>query len=500
MAKPNVLLIMMDQLRFDALGYSSKKLVETPSLDWLASLGTVFTHAYTPSPSCIPARSCLMTGLKPWSTGVLSTGNSAGPHTPGSVMGVNFPHTLPGELVKSGYHAQGIGKMHFFPQRSLMGFCNTVLDESGREEDLHFCSDYKEWFLSHNPAHYGITDHGIHWNSWMARPFHAQECFHPSTWTVNQSLEYLDKRDPTIPFFLKVSFARPHAPYDPNQYFFDLYMNKKETLPKPFQSVWSEKYEAIGNVDSPVAWHGKRSEEEVERARAGYYGSITQTDHQIGRLLNTLAKAKLLDEMMIVFTSDHGDMLGDHNLWRKTYAYEGSSHIPLIIKLPKSMKKSGTSYCDGPVSLYDIMPTILDICGCPIPSDVEGESLLALLEGKLFQRMYVTGEHTPTYSGEEDHYFITDGKCKYIWFLKTGKEMLFDLEVDPQESINLVANTEYKELLQRLRNHVKEDLAKRNSEAITFVEHDRLVPLGMNATIISPHYLERLNTSPYAWM
>lgn len=441
-----------------------------------------------------------MTGLKPWSTGVLSTGNSAGPHTPGTVMGVNFSHTLPGELAKFGYHTQGVGKMHFFPQRSLLGFCNTILDESGREEDPHFCSDYKQWFLSNNPAHYGITDHGIHWNSWMSRPFHAQECFHPSTWTVNQSLEYLEKRDPTIPFFLKMSFARPHSPYDPNQYFFDLYMHKKELLPKPFTSEWSKKYEAIGDIDSPVAWHGKRSEEEVERARAGYYGSITQTDHQIGRLFHALAKAKLLDEMLIIFTSDHGDMLGDHNLWRKTYAYEGSSHIPLIIKPPKSMAKARIPRCAVPVSLYDVMPTILESCNCPIPSEVEGVSLLPLLEGNAIQREYVTGEHTPTYNWEEDHFFITDGKVKYIWFMKTGKEMLFDLESDPHESVNLVSDSEHKELLIKLREHVKEELSKRNSVTQTFTNHDGLVPLGMNASIISPHYLERLNSSPYAWV
>jgi len=116
MNKPNILLIMTDQHRFDCLGCYGNEQIETPNIDWIASKGTIFNNAYTPSPSCIPARASLMTGQDTWNTGILGMGKGQGP------MGIGFQHTLPGELAKAGYHTKGIGKMHFFPQRSLNGF------------------------------------------------------------------------------------------------------------------------------------------------------------------------------------------------------------------------------------------------------------------------------------------------------------------------------------------------------------------------------------------
>jgi arylsulfatase A-like enzyme len=191
------------------------------NLDYLASEGTFFTNAYSCTPSCIPARASLLTGMNPWKTGILGMGRGQGR------MGTGFQHTLPGELAKAGYHTQGVGKMHFSPQRALNGFHNTILDESGREEDPNFVSDYRRWFEEHKTGAYGFDDHGISWNSWMARPTHVPEFLHPTNWTVNESIQFLKNRDPEKPFFLKMSFARPHSPYDAPAYYFDLYMRKK---------------------------------------------------------------------------------------------------------------------------------------------------------------------------------------------------------------------------------------------------------------------------------
>lgn len=220
MEQNNVILIMTDQQRWDALGCYGNDAIETPNLDYLASRGTVFENAYTPSPSCTPARASLLTGMDPWNTGILGMGGTQGP------MGVGFDNTLPGELADAGYHTQGIGKMHFYPQRSLNGFHNTVLDESGREFDPDFKSDYKQWFDKNKTGDYGITDHGIGWNSWMARPYHVPEFLHPSNWTINESIDFLkQRRDPSKPFFMKTSFARPHSPYDAPEFYFNLYLN-----------------------------------------------------------------------------------------------------------------------------------------------------------------------------------------------------------------------------------------------------------------------------------
>lgn len=495
--KPNVLVIMLDQLRFDALGYASEGKVETPAIDWLASMGTVFTNAYSPSPSCIPARASFMSGMKPWSTGVLFTGNSAGPHEMGGVMGVNFEHTLPELLNEDGYQSEGIGKMHFFPQRATLGFDHILLDESGREEDPNFISDYKEWFLKHNPAHNNITDHGVHWNSWMARPFHAEEQFHPSNWTANESLNFLKRKDPTKPFFLKMSFARPHSPYDPSQHFYDLYINRND-LPKPFTSEWSKQY-ASSESPSILAWKGSVEEDQIHRARAAYYGSVTQTDYQIAKVLTTLNKAKLLDEMLIIFTSDHGDMLGDHNLWRKTYAYEGSAHIPLIIKLPKSMAKQQVPQCDLAVSLYDILPTVMDVCSIPIPANIEGLSLVEPMIGNPIDREFVIGEHWSTYTEEEENFFVTDGRYKYIWFFRSGEEAFFDLRDNRREEMNEVNNPLYQSIVEKMRAYTISELEQRNSEEVTFTKEGILQAIG-SKPVVSPHYLKRLATSDYPWL
>ena len=482
MAQPNVLLIMTDQQRWDTLGCYGNQVIETPNLDWLAAMGTVFTVAYTPSPSCIPARACLISGMDPWNTGILGMGRGQ------RQMGVNFAHTLPGELAKVGYHTQGVGKMHFYPQRSLNGFHHTVLDESGRVHDPGFESDYKQWFDRNKTGDYGIVDHGVDWNSWMARPYHAPEFLHPTNWTVNESIKFLRERDPSKPFFLKTSFARPHSPYDPPSYYFDLYMGKR--LPEPAVGDFAQMYDVPDDAAFPDAWRGVRSPEEIRRGRAGYYGSITHIDHQIGRLLFFLRKTGLFDNTLVIFTSDHGDMLGDHHLWRKTYAYEGSAHVPLVVRLPKSFG-GARRVVDSPVCLQDIMPTILDVAGVAVPETVDGRSMLGIMRDEQAPwRPFVHGEHSTAYAEEQEMQYLTDGKMKYIWFPRTGLEQLFDLAADPYECRDLVNRADYAGELGRWRSRLVDILAARDAG---LTDGDRLVCQKDRPYLVSPMYDRRMN-------
>lgn len=484
----NVLFIMTDQQRGDCLGVNDNPAIETPNLDWLASEGVNFSNAYTPSPSCVPARAALLTGMDPWNTGILGMGAGQKP------MGVGFPHTLPGELSVAGFHTQLVGKGHFYPQRALNGFHHTVLDESGREEDPGFTSDYKKWFDQHKDGDYGIIDHGVNWNSWMARPYHAPEYLHPTNWTVNESLDFLQKRDPSKPFFLMTSFARPHSPYDPPKYYFDMYRNKE--LPEPFSGDWNLIYGPEQKAFDPDAWRGGRSEEETQRARAGYYGSITHIDHQIGRLLFYLRKTGQWDNTLIIFTSDHGDMLGDHSLWRKTYAYEGSAKIPLIIKLPKTMERK-RNIVNQAVQLQDMMPTILDLLDLDIPSSVDGMSLKGLMQGdQELSRKYIHGEHSACYAEAQEMQYLTDGKIKYIWLPRLNKEQLFDLQCDPQESNDLADHKEYQALLRKWRSRMVKVLEPRKAG---LTDGDKLVSQAGKPPIISPKYQERYENSKYKW-
>ncbi|HHX40117.1 MAG TPA: arylsulfatase [Armatimonadetes bacterium] len=479
-ARPNILLIMTDQHRGDCLGCAGHPALETPYLNQLAAEGTRFRYAYTAVPSCIPARATLMTGMHQWHTGILGMGRSGGNMTPA------YRHTLPGELGRAGYHTQGIGKMHFHPQRARYGFDNLILDESSRELSPGFKSDYRQWFEEHKEGAYGYRDHSVDWNSWMSRPTHLPEHLHPTHWTAQQAIEWLGRRDPTQPFFLKVSFARPHSPYDPPQAYYDLYRDRP--LPEPYVGEWAHIHAGRPEQHDVNAWRSQRSPEEIRRARACYYGSITFIDHQIGRILYELRRydREAWQNTLVLFLSDHGDMLGDHCLWRKTYAYEGSAHIPFIVRPPVSWGWPRGQVLDHVVEIRDVMPTLLEAADVPVPETVDGSSLLPLVRGQTETpwREYIQGEHDWCYSHEQANFYVTDGRWKYIWFPYLGTEQLFDLESDPGECHNLAEDATYAQTLAAWRSRLVRELEERDCG---LVRNGHLVRLGLDEVVKSPH-------------
>jgi arylsulfatase A-like enzyme len=435
--KPHLLLISTDQQRGDCLGCDGHPAVETPYIDELAENGTRFRCAYTSVPSCTPARAGIITGMDQWNHGRLTmAGNDA----------LEYPATLPGELAAAGYHTQLVGKAHHAPQRRLQGFHQMVLDESGRR-DPGFISDYHADFERDKQGEYGYGDHSVDWNSWMARPSHLPEHLHPSYWTATQGIRAMENRDPTSPFFLWLSFARPHSPYDPPQTYWDMYVDHPE-VPKAHIGDWSARYDQqINDVNAP---RSRRSDRETHRARAGYYGNITFIDHQIGRFLYEYRKRdpEGFANTLIVFTSDHGDMMGDHHHWRKTYAYEGSARIPFVVRWPSAWGQDvprGTVR-DEPIELRDIMPTMLDAAGIDIPDSVDGSSLLPLCRDEAGPwREFVQGEHTTCYDEEHGMQYVTDGREKFVWFHHTGEEQLFNLDADPGECADLSTDLAWQE-------------------------------------------------------
>ena len=480
-ARPNLLLIMTDQQRGDCLGCDGHPVQETPYLDELASQGTRFRRAYTAVPSCLPARATLLTGMDQWHTGILGMGAGQGP------IPDTFIHTLPGELAKAGYHTQSVGKNHFAPQRALNGYHNCILDESGRMET----SDYRVWFEKNKTGDYGYRDHSVDWNSWMARPSHLPEWLHPTHWTAQQAIDWLGRRDPNKPFFLKVSFARPHSPYDPPQSYFDMYADR--AMPEPYIGDWSAMHDKPQDAASVNAWRGRRSDVEIQRARAGYYGSITFIDHQIGRLLYEMRRhdPKAYANTLIIFLSDHGDMLGDHHMWRKTYAYEGSARVPFIVRPPlidEAYERGQVR--DEVVELRDVMPTFLDCAGVDVPDTCQGRSVLPMAAGKKPQwREYLHGEHCRCYSHEQTMHYLTDGHDKYIWLPHAGIEQLFDLDNDPGERHDLSQAPGCAERVATWRGRLVAELEQRAAEHDSGMVRDgKLVHLAPDVTETSPHY------------
>ncbi|MDE6300899.1 MAG: sulfatase-like hydrolase/transferase, partial [Muribaculaceae bacterium] len=173
------------------------------------------------------------------------------------------------------------------------------------------------------------------------------------------------------------------------------------------------------------------------------------------------------DNSIILFTSDHGDMMGDHNSWRKTYAYEGSAAIPMIIKTPASVsaRLPKGSVIEQPVELRDVLPTFLDAAGDEVPQQMDGRSMLPLITDENPQwRRWIDLEHATCYTDRNYWCGLTDGKMKYIWFLRTGEEQLFDLTADPDECVNVVGDKHYAETADRMRRALADHLSERGDE------------------------------------
>ena len=473
--RPNILLLMADQFRGDCIGADGNRAIRTPNLDRLAAEGARFRCAYSSTPSCTPARAGLLTGLSPWRHGMLGYDRVA----------LEYAHEMPRMLRDAGYYTIGIGKMHFHPQRNLHGFHRTILDESGREQSSDFRSDYRSWFWSVAPT-LDPDATGIGWNDYRAGTYALPEHLHPTRWTGDVACSFLrEYRDPR-PFFLKVSFARPHSPYDPPERFRRMYDNAD--VPPALIGDWATCNDIRADPKDYSLWRGNLGPEQPRLSRRAYYGSVTFIDEQIGRILKVLEDRDLLDRTLVLFTADHGDMLGDHHLWRKTYAYEGSARIPMLIRWPKNLAAERGRVLAQPVELRDVLPTFLDAAGVPIvEADFDGRSLLDLVRGRTEKwREVLDLEHSRCYPGSESWNALTDGRIKYIFHATTGREQLFDLEKDPGELHDLAGDAAHKELLDVWRARLVRHLAGRGE---AFVKDGRLVA-PRPAILHSPNYPE----------
>src|SRR5581483_10164665 len=441
--------------------------VHTPYLDRLALDGVRFGRAYTACPTCIPSRAAFFTGL--------------GQRTHGRVGyrdGVpwDYPVTVAGEFTRHGYQTQAVGKMHVYPERSQLGFQNVILHDGflhfGRRRDRDFDSfdDYIPWLrdrLGHDADYF---EHGLNCNSYVARPWDKPESMHPTNWVVTQSIGFLRRRDPRKPFFLFMSFHRPHPPYDPPAWAFEQYLD--QPMPDPPVGDWVDILTEYADPYRPDCTVGKIPPRTLQRARAGYYGHLTHIDHQINRFLEVLDEFGLGQNTYVCFVSDHGELLGDHHLFRKSFPYEGSARIPLILKGPPgSGIGRGTVDQDHVIELRDIMPTLLECAGLPVPESVEGRSFLPLARGESVEwRPHLHGEHTLFGQSAQ---WLTDGHEKYVWFSGVGHEQLFDLREDPQETRDLARSSSSADRVGRWRQVLIGELADREEG---FTDGGRLVP------------------------
>lgn len=484
--QPHIIMIVSDQHRGDAMNCMGNEAVITPNMDALAADGTLFMNGYSSTPSSTPARAGLLTGLSPWHHGMLGYGR----------MGQHYRYEMPQMLRDLDYYTFGIGKMHWFPQKTLHGFHGTLIDESGRVESEDFISDYRLWFQMQAPG-LNPDSTGIGWNAHGAAVFKLPERLHPTAWTGEQACEMIHnyKNGSGKPLFLKVSFARPHSPYDPPQRLVDLY--KERDVPAPFEGEWCKdrEYAVLQDVHTatPDAAYGNFGAEYAKHSRRYYYANVTFVDEEIGKVIQALKEEGMYDDALICYVSDHGDMLGDHYHWRKTYPYEGSSHVPYIVKWPAKYHFEKGGKVDAPVELRDLLPTFIDVAGGTVPDGMDGQSLVNLMNGNAGKwRKYIDLEHATCYSPDNYWCALTDGKIKYVWRFHTGEEELFDLVNDPHELKNVAKEKKYRAQLALLREEMVKHLSERGEE---FVKDGKLQVL-KRTVLYSPLFPEKNPVDP----
>jgi arylsulfatase len=488
--RPNILLIMADQHRGDCLGCDGNRAIRTPNLDALAREGVRFRNAYTATPSCIPARAGLLTGLSPWNHGLLGMD--------GWPIATKYRHEMPKELGKAGYYTAAIGKNHFDPSRQSHGYDLMLSDE---HQDLCniYQTDYHSWFWMHaanikGPADavgnsdavdgcgFGWKDF---WNAYDARAFPYPERLHRTRWVGRSAVNFLRTYDRRQPFFLKVSFIPPHSPYIPPERLMRQYMDAD--LPPAFHAAWAEKYRPRSGPGLDI-WHGDLGTEQVRRSRAGYYGQVTYVDEQIGQILEELDSRGMMEDTLIVYTSDHGDMLGDHFMWRKCQPYQSSVRIPMLMRWPKGLVSARRGrVVDQPTELRDLMPTFLDAARAlePVADSLDGLSLLRLADAKTEGwRPYIDMEHDICYSPLVHWNALTDGHVKYIFHAHDGSEQMFDLDNDPQEMHDLAAESAHQGQLKTWRARMVKHLEVRGDQ---WVKDGKLM-LRRESFPISPNY------------
>ncbi len=424
--QPNVLILMADEHVWDAFGAAGHPIVQTPNLDRLASRGARFTVAYATWPACVAARMSLLTGKYPTEIGV--RGNNDNCDTIGSGYATFFSY--------HGYPTMVSGKMHFIGEDQFHGF------------DYRPIGDYNHsgWYVSdttgnREPFDWLQADMDVH-NMEDRRPDSARPYDGPLeeslSWNITQrGLPWLDRESSWLAVF---SYLQPHWPWQPPQSYWDQYEGKGdlprvryEDIPEGLQSGISRRTTDDWNV---------LTDDEIRRTRAAYYGMITFVDDQIGRILDELENLGTLDNTIIVYTSDHGEMLGERGTWLKGNYFDPATRIPLLISYP-SLIPEGT-VVNTPVDLTDVFPTLADLAGFSTPSDVSGESLVPLMRGDL------SGCNDWAASGYGDVGMVRQGDLKLIIPSPGADPWLFDLAEDPDELKNLSRKPAYAEKLSEL--------------------------------------------------
>lgn len=424
--KKHVLFIQVDQWSGRFFGFEGNPSIMTPTIDQLARDGLHFDHCYSTCPVCIPARRSLMTGTSP---------RTHGDRVYSDHMPMPEVTTLAQAFRNGGYHAVAVGKLHVYPQRNRIGFDEVILQEEGRYE-FGETDDYQTWLGEQGYAGLEFM-HGMGNNVYYTRPWPLPEYAHPTAWTTREMIRQIKRRDPCKPSFFYVSYQFPHPPLIPPASYLELYRDQR--IDGPVCGDWVDDSFIMKEMTAAARYY---SERDILLAKQAYYAQCTYIDHQIRLLIGTLRECGLLNDTLLVFTSDHGDMLFDHRMAGKRSFYENSANIPLILS-GKPMEKMKGKTDHRIACLEDLMPTLLEFCGLPIPETVEGISLLSDAKRDL-----LFGEIS---DGPKATRMAFDGRYKLIYYPYGNVSQLFDIKNDRRELVNLAEKPDCQEILKKLQ-------------------------------------------------
>lgn len=424
--KYNILLLFSDQFRFDAMGCAGNSRIRTPNLDALAESGCRFTNAFTPTPVCVPARLSFITGHRGSRTGFLRNGRLPEPEPA-------LP-TLMTCLHEADYRTHAVGKVHF--RGKYYGFHSIESQEEC--PDFRIDDDYL-MFLRANGVKTRFPLGYRNLLYYQPQTSAMPEEFSPENWVAHRSIQFLRNHlryRGSKPFFLWSSWIAPHPPFAPCEPYASMYRPEDMEFPyytqRPLSdipaSVWPHRARLDGAHHDPDRMRG---------IRARYYAKVTHVDHSIGKVLRELESLSLYENTIVIFNSDHGDMLGDHGLSQKNVPYEPSIRVPFIIRWPDVTEAGAVS--DDLISLIDVMPTLIDGLGLQYPKEY------GPLPGTSLYSPDGISSHKETvfidYGSGPDRWVSARNKIyKYTAWASGGREELYNVIDDPREMHNLISS------------------------------------------------------------
>ncbi len=479
---PNILFIIADQVTPFMLGPYGQKAAHTPNLDRLASTGTVFEAAYCASPLCVPSRIGLLSGRLPHKLHGYDNASEFGAHVP------TFIHYLN----RAGYRTAGTGKCHFIGPDQKHGFAER-LDPDIYPANFSMLPDWRLGAVFNQGTSVGEQLHMLGPSKWTQQLGYDQMTFDRAmSWLGNYAIRPQAQK----PFFLYVSFTQPHDPFTTTQEFLDLYKNVDIPLPQDYGDIlklsptyeWFEIHHGINRV--------KLTPERIEEARRNYLGMVSWVDDRIGKLLAEIRRLELDKNLVVIFTSDHGEMLGEHHQWSKRLLLEWSARVPLIVSAPGVLPEG--KRVGSPVSLIDLFPTFADLAGVKVDTEADGFSLLPLLTSRESSRQEpVIAE----YLGEgtiEPMRMIRTAQFKYIT-VNGWPPQLYDLKKDPNETVNAAGRSEYSHEEAHLQALAEADWdGPALKKAVMQSQQDRLMIRSVKGDGILPNWnYEPVETGPF---